>query len=238
MNVYCETIGRGKPLVLFHGWGFDHSIWYGLVNKLSNQYQCYLIDLPGFGKSALLPWQSFKDELLSLLPSEFALMGWSLGGLFASRLALEETQVTHLINVASSPYFIKDENWPGIKKDVFRGFYNNLTANPKKVLDEFVHLQLKNSIYEVANVVIPKTEALKEGLAILENWDLRLTLKKLSIPTSYIFGRLDSIVPRNLQAVMQELYPQFQFHQFTQSAHIPFLSETELFISYLEQAYD
>lgn len=70
----------------------------------------YLVDLPGFGNSGLVGWEDFKKCLLRYLPQEFALIGWSLGGLYATRLALETDRCSHLLNIAASPCFIKKEH--------------------------------------------------------------------------------------------------------------------------------
>ena len=100
--------GRGKALVLLHGWGFDSQIWHSIQPELSNRYQLYLVDLPGFGLSPSVDWENFKSILLKQLPAHFAIAGWSMGGLFATRLAIEAPcRVSHLLNIASSPCFIR-----------------------------------------------------------------------------------------------------------------------------------
>ena len=158
MNLHIKKIGQGRPLVCFHGWGFEHRIWLPLAHKLANIYQLYLIDLPGFGLSSFMPWEKFKQELLSQLPAQFILLGWSLGGLFATRLALEEYDcVDHLINIASSPCFIKKENWPGLEKNVFDSFCRNLTQTPQETLAKFIALQLQHSAYQYENRILATT---------------------------------------------------------------------------------
>ncbi len=64
--------GQGYPLVLFHGWGFDHRIWADLAPLLSACYTVYLVDLPGFGQTNFMEWAEFKHVLLMQLPAEFA----------------------------------------------------------------------------------------------------------------------------------------------------------------------
>ena len=77
MNINIERYGQGKPLVFFHGWGFDSQIWLPLIPFFKDSYQLILVDLPGFGFTSMMDWQTFKVNLLPLLPPQFALAGWS-----------------------------------------------------------------------------------------------------------------------------------------------------------------
>jgi pimeloyl-[acyl-carrier protein] methyl ester esterase len=235
LEIHFIRQGKGYPLIFFHGWGFDSHVWRSLLPELSLSYELWFIDLPGFGHTPYMPWEIFKQSLLKQLPKRFALAGWSMGGLFATRLVIEvPDRVTHLINIASSPYFMKDASWPGIETHVFNTFYENLTADPKKVLKAFVQLQLQGQHEPSMIDQIPSAKGLKQGLDVLLNWDLRPALQALKIPALYMFGRLDAIISRRLMVVMQERYPQFTYFMFTKAAHVPFLSHPKEFRETLE----
>ncbi|HGK6671911.1 TPA: alpha/beta fold hydrolase, partial [Legionella pneumophila] len=60
MNLHINIQGKGRPLVFFHGWGFDHRVWLPLARLLSTRYCLYLVDLPGFGQSPVMSWEVFK----------------------------------------------------------------------------------------------------------------------------------------------------------------------------------
>lgn len=45
------TTGKGKPLLILHGWGSNSRVMWPLAQNLSHIRTCYLIDLPGFGES-------------------------------------------------------------------------------------------------------------------------------------------------------------------------------------------
>jgi len=225
--------GTGSPLVLLHGWGFDSQIWSPIIPLLSSKYHLYCVDLPGFGETPWMEWLSFQAILLDKLPATFALAGWSLGGLYATRLAVENTdRVTHLINIASSPRFTQDTNWAGIETGILENFHSNLLENPARTLQQFQALQQHNlSTPQGQN---PSPQGLQSGLTILRDWDLRTALIPLKKPVCYMFGRLDAIVPANTLTCMQTKYPDFHYILFRKSAHIPFLSESSLFIDALQ----
>lgn len=90
-----ERIGSGEPLVLVHGIGHRRQAWYPLVDRLAQERELILIDLPGHGESpALVPdGRPVRDILRDILEDTFAqldldrphIAGNSLGG----RIALE-----------------------------------------------------------------------------------------------------------------------------------------------------
>lgn len=231
MNIHLTSYGRGIPVVFFHGWGFDQKIWTSLVPKLSSCYQLFLVDLPGFGFTPMMDWNTFKVRLLSLLPEQFAVVGWSLGGLFAQRLAIEECgRVKCLMSIASSPRFVANSTWPAVPKEVFNTFYSNLNQDIERTLNDFVSLQLHKNKVALSLGKIPSLEGLESGLQILEQWDFRDALKGFNKPGCFLFGRLDPITPARLMSAMQEIYPHFDYILFKHSAHMPFLSHEDLFL--------
>lgn len=236
MTLNIKSIGSGKPLVLLHGWGFDHTVWCNLVETIKNTYTIYLVDLPGFGNSPMIDWEAFKKSLLERLPAYFALLGWSMGGLYATRLALEvENRVTQLINVASSPRFLIDREWPGIEEKILAGFYKNVLKDSREALSQFIALQLQTSHYENRSNFLPSNAGLEAGLKTLATWDLRNNLDNLKCPACYMFGRLDGIVPSALRKAMQTRWPHFDYVLFNKSAHVPFISDKDVFIGELER---
>lgn len=230
--------GQGFPLVLFHGWGFNAQVWTLNLAALALHYQVHLVDLPGFGGTSPMDWHTFKEALLPQLPRQFALLGWSMGGLFATRLAIETPErVSHLINVASSPRFIKDHEWPGVEPHVFDIFYRQLNHQGKETLEQFIKLQLQGqdvdpSLFKPEE---PNLIGLRQGLEVLLQWDLRDHLAMIQLPVLYIFGRLDSITSRHIMTKMQTHYAQFNYKMFSRAAHAPFLSHPNEFINTLKE---
>lgn len=236
MSIYFSRKGRGRALVLFHGWGFDSHIWHSLLPELKNDFDIYCIDLPGFGHTPLMAWPAFKCQLLSILPPRFAVLGWSLGGLYATRLAVEAPErISMLANVAGTPRFIHDNQWPGIEKTALDHFHQAVSTNPTEVLQQFI--QLQNPGFKAFDypVKTPDKNSLKNGLDILYDWDLRDKLNSFSKPACFMFGRLDAIVPVKTMSVMKERYPQFKYILFKKAAHMPFISHQNEFVEHLRK---
>lgn len=232
MNLFIQTHGHGYPLVFFHGWGFNHSVWTDLIPHLHDHYTLYLVDLPGFGQTDLMDWHDFKRLLLLQLPDQFAVLGWSMGGLYAMRLALEESsRVSHLIAIASSPYFIKEDQWPGIEASIFASFATSLQIAPERTISNFIAMQAGKHTFSIDNHVT----GLEAGLETLVAWDFRQGLIDYDKPTCFIFGRLDAIVPIKTLAAMQRDYPQFTYFTLKTAAHMPFVSHQMDFIEIISE---
>lgn len=224
--IKCRVYGEGFPLLLLHGFGFDHSIWLPWLDSLASltsRYQVYVLDLPGFGETPCMAWQIFRDALLSQLPAQFAVVGWSMGGLYATRLAIEApTRVTRVLNMASLPYFIQTTAWPAVKRSVFLTFHQQLVADPQATLATFIRTHAPG-VQHTAQPATP--QGLKAGLDVLLSWDLRAALLATCLPpVAYVFGGLDAIVPRRMWPVLQAYFPQATYMKISEAAHAPFLS--------------
>jgi pimeloyl-[acyl-carrier protein] methyl ester esterase len=231
--LYVQSMGgKGLPLVLFHGWGFDSQVWQPLLPELLQSFEVYVVDLPGFGLSSLMEWEAFKSMLLPQLPSTFALLGWSMGGGYAIQLASEAPErVSHLIGVGASPKFIRDSSWPGIDVNAFDIFMTQLVIDPIQTLKSFVKVQTgKEPQLEFTR--LPKLASLEAGLLLLQNWDLREELKQVK-HACFMFGRLDAIVPARTLTAMRTHYPHYEYVLFEQGAHMPFISDKMRFLEQL-----
>lgn len=51
VSVYYRTFGKGKPIIVLHGWGANSDVMLPIATSLKVKRTFYLIDFPGFGKS-------------------------------------------------------------------------------------------------------------------------------------------------------------------------------------------
>ncbi len=92
------TAGEGTPLILLHALGESALDWQWVLSDLAGTHRVYAPDLPGFGDSAKPAadyspafFEGFVGAFLDALEVEHAtVVGNSLGGLIALRLALSE----------------------------------------------------------------------------------------------------------------------------------------------------
>ncbi len=51
LKVHYKLFGKGKPLIVLHGWGANNEVMLPLTTSLKLKRTFYLIDFPGFGES-------------------------------------------------------------------------------------------------------------------------------------------------------------------------------------------
>ena len=241
--VYCRVIGQGKNLVLLHGWGVNSAVWEPVVEQLSQHFCLYLVDLPGFGKSKGLPeytLQTIVEALVDVLPERAVWCGWSLGGLVATYASyIYPEKITKLIQVCSSVKFVSDAGWPGVETAVFDNFKQGLQANREKTLARFIAIQAMGCASArkdtstlkklLAGTEQADAKALLAGLELLNDSDLRKEFSRIVVPCLSLFGQFDSLLPLQAGIEMHQLLPSATQKVFKNSAHAPFVSESEAF---------
>lgn len=243
-KLYWQTFGEGDlNLVLLHGWGLNAEVWRYTAERLAPHFQLHLVDLPGYGRSegfGPMSIEEMADIVLAAAPEKAVWLGWSLGGLVASQIALSAPErVEKLITVASSPCFAAHDEWPGIKSEVLHGFQHQLSEDFQRTVERFLALQTLGSdsarqdARMLKSVVLsqpmPSVEVLNGGLEILRQVDLRQALCQLSVPMLRIYGALDGLVPRKIVPLLDALWPATESHIIEKSAHAPFISHPEAF---------
>ncbi|KKE83821.1 hypothetical protein N481_10680 [Pseudoalteromonas luteoviolacea S4047-1] len=207
------------------------------------------LNLPGFGGEPIKSEQYDLDTVVQSVADKVnansIVVGWSLGGLVATRLAtMYPDKVAHLILVSSNTQFCEDGTWPGIKGQVLEQFKAQLAKDSKKTIERFLAIQAmgsehaKGDIKQLKSLLFqapePQEGALSAGLDILQNTDLKSEFAKLRCPMNGIFGRLDALVPPAVAAEMANINPQFGYEILPQASHAPFISHRDEFINYLK----
>jgi len=243
--LHVEKIGQGPALVLIHGWGLNSEVWTQSRSLLAKHFTVYCVDLPGFGfshqietESTIAAWAGLVAEAVD----EPAIwLGWSLGGLITTKVAVDyPTKVKGLITVASSPKFSETSQWPGIKPAVMEMFTQQLEHDFAITLERFLAIQAmgsesaKKDIKALKEVLsqrpLPQKTSLHVGLHLLNSVDLRHEISTIKQPFLRIYGRLDSLVPKRVISLVDDLSPKSHKHVFDKASHAPFISHSREFV--------
>lgn len=256
MSLHIETLGRGAPLVLIHGWGMHGGVWRDVAQSLSQHFQVHCVDLPGFGLSvgrvatrqAIVGLQpdlaldAIVAELSSTFKEPVNICGWSLGGQVAMHWAVREPrQVNKLILVSSTPCFTARDDWRfGLQAEVLEKFAAELEHNHAATLRRFISLQLRGSENERELLAKlreqlfsrgePDMDALRAGLAILRDVDQRSEVAGIAQPTLVIAGQRDKLTPPEASNYLAQVIPNATVVEIAGAAHAPFLSHPDIFI--------
>ena len=247
---HCTGKGSGEmatELVLIHGWGLNGAVWDNIMPALLEQFTVTVVDLPGFGRSPI-PGGEYDidylaEQVLHVAPKKAVWLGWSLGGMIATNVAIHfPERVIGLITAASTPKFTACNRWPlALDRHVLAHFQALLVEDWEGTLIRFLALQCKNSstirndIRALKEIVFfhgdPSNKALRCGLDVLMNMDLLDKLIKIHVPTLYIFGEKDNLVPVGISNVINVYQPNATVAVIKGASHVPFLSDQEAFMA-------
>jgi len=233
---------------MLHGWGMHGGIWSDTAAQLAQHFQVHCVDLPGHGASAGIDAYGL-DRVVELLAAQFnqsiTVCGWSLGGQIALHWALcEPEKLERLVLVTSTPCFVERDDWPfGIPQHTLLQFAADLEKDHTATLRRFLGLQVRGSEGErelLANLRDslfsrgePDIGALRDGLEILRDSDLRSVLPKIMQPTLVVSGGRDKLSPPEASHFMAHTLPNARAVEIEGAAHAPFMSHRKEFVGHV-----
>ncbi len=248
LELHYEDAGRGRPVVLVHGWSLSSAAFGDEIERLSRSGRVIAPDLRGHGRStAGAPFG--LDDLardLSVLAGSLALegavlVGWSLGAQVAiTAIPLLRGRVSALVLVGGTPLFTIREGWPhGLEarsvEVLARSVHRDVARAAARFFDGmFVEGELDDEGRRRAErvraaVPPPDAAAALAGLEILERQDLRPMLAGVDVPTLVIHGDADPICPVGAARAMASAIPGARLAALAGAGHAPFLSRAFAF---------
>ena len=205
---YSDT-GKGRVVVLLHGFLGSHAIWESCIKNLSKSYRVIAIDLPGHGGTACFGYAHSMDLMAKCVKSvldglklkRFVIIGHSMGGYVG--LAFADLFPDHLRGLClfhSTAYADTEEK----KRDRLRAI--KLVKQSKSVYTKttiknlFASKNLKYLNDEIAFAYhIAKQTSQRGIIAALHGMRDRpardLLLGWLQYPMMMVIGELDNVVP-------------------------------------------
>ena len=245
--LHYETHGKGNPILLLHGWALNGRVWDEVVPALSQYGQVITVDLPGHGKSDLPANGRFDlgtlcNELKPLLSENTIVMGWSLGALVAFNLSHRYPElIKKLVIVAGSPQFVQSSGWPhAMPQETFNGFATTLVDDYRATIQRFLAIQAlgsehaRHAIMALRERVFingePQLTALRAGLNLLSNSNIREQLPNIHCPTLIVLGEKDRLIPPSAGTDTAALLPDAHVVILSGAGHAPFISHPQEFL--------
>ncbi|MBR3553826.1 MAG: alpha/beta hydrolase [Clostridia bacterium] len=104
IDLFYEVTGAGRPLVMAHGNGEDHTIFNEAVRVLRDSFTCYLVDTRGHGQSTpvrALHYDDMAKDMTAFLEAldlrDVVFYGFSDGGIVSLLAAADCDRITALI---------------------------------------------------------------------------------------------------------------------------------------------
>lgn len=168
-EIYFRVVGEGRPLVLLHGNGEDHTAFRAQIQRFRGEYQLVLIDSRGHGKSSLgcrgLNFSLMANDILQVLNylgiEAPVILGFSDGANLALQYAvLYPKRLSALIAVSGnwSPRGMKFWFYQGVKWMYFwwrLAAHFHWKARCKKELYGLMALHPKLTEEELKGITVP-----------------------------------------------------------------------------------
>jgi pimeloyl-ACP methyl ester carboxylesterase len=195
INLYYETHGAGRPLILLHG-GLGTGQMFGpVIPALAERHQVLAVDLQGHGRTAdvdrPIDVQFMVDDIAALIDhlglDRPDLVGYSLGGGVALYTAAKyPAKVGRL--VASSLNLTPDDVYPEM-----RGQQGQVSAAAAEFMKD-------TPMYQVYQQVAPRPEDFsrlldKIGESMAKGYDHTEAIRSLEVPTLIVAADADMAPP-------------------------------------------
>lgn len=208
-NIQFSDTGKGRVVVLLHGFLGSHEIWEQTISNLSKSYRVIAIDLPGHGGSDNFGYvhtmdllaKSVKAVLDHLHLKKYVLVGHSMGGYAALAFAdLFPDNIKGICLYHSSAYADSEEK----KRDRTRSIKvvkaNHRIYTTEVIRNLFASKNLKYLKKELAfaSKIAGKTK--KQGIiSALEGMkdrpDRSVILGLVEYPIMMVIGEHDNVLP-------------------------------------------
>lgn len=240
--LHYEVFGRGKPVLLLHGWLGSWRYWMPTMEALAEHHRTYALDFLGFGDSDK-PGTGYtlddylrqtRDFLDGLGIAQVSLVGHSLGGVVALRMALEQPQRVEKVILVGTPI-----HGAALASSLRLGRspLARLVGGPRAMVGMWMRALKRVSAAwtEMYDEIVEDTEkldygAVQESLQDLFKMDLRPQLGRLYTHMLVVYGDRDEFVdPGQAALFVNGTVATSQVVVLENCRHFPFLDEPAKF---------
>lgn len=205
INLYYETYGAGRPLILLHG-GLGSGEMFGpILPTLADHHQVIAVDLQGHGRTAdidrPLDVRLMADDIAALIDhlglQKPDVVGYSLGGGVAFQVAIKYPEkVGRLVSASAN-----------IRRDAI---YPEMLQQQGQVSGVAAEFLKDTPMYQLYQRVAPRPEDFpklldKIGEAMAKDFDFTEEVRGLQVPTLVIAADADMAPPSHYVEVFKLL---------------------------------
>jgi pimeloyl-ACP methyl ester carboxylesterase len=214
-------MGEGPDVVFIHGLAGSNRWWARNVEALSATYRVFALDLAGFGASRRgtrfrldTAVAMVADWLHTQALDSVSIIGHSMGGLIAARLAADDPKCVKRLVLVDAAFLSLD---PGIARPV-RGLLKAARMSSR----DLRKLVARDSL---------RADPLSLGRATVDvltvNWQSELT--KIQVPTLIIWGEQDTVTPLSIGKRLADLIEDSKLVVIADAGHVPMWDQANRF---------
>lgn len=249
--VHYEVYGRGRPVILLHGWLGSWGLWQETMTYLGSYYRMYALDFWGFGESgkkrdtySVQDFVLLVDQFMEQLGIARApLVGHSMGGTVSLSVALQFPERVSKVVVIGSPIVGSSLALPlklAGRRFIARLLFNRMWAfrAAMRVASPFICSDPRFPDMMDHDLTKLTVESFLLSIASLHRTDLRPDLERLKIPVMGMYGDRDNIVsPRQWQPLQQGV-PHARIVRWQKAQHFIMIDTPQDFMGNLKSFLD
>jgi pimeloyl-ACP methyl ester carboxylesterase len=202
--------GKGRVVVILHGWGDNSKSWLGLAKDLAKKFDVIIPDLPGFGGTqpplstwGLNDYGSFISAFLQKIGAGdiYCLIGHSNGGAIAIRSIAQNIIVPEKLILLSSAG-VRGEHPGRLKSLSVAAKTGKLLITP---LPKFTKDRLRKQVYKTIGSDMLVAEHLQDTFKKIVTDDVQSDAKIINLPTLIVYGENDQQTPLRYGEIFHEL---------------------------------
>jgi 3-oxoadipate enol-lactonase len=240
-KLHTAERGSGLPVVLLHGFPFDHTIWQAQIEVLSSEVRVITPDLRGHGQSPILQAgygiDHMANDIVMLLDDlgidQAVWVGHSMGGyLTMAALRRSPDRVRAAAFVATHPYADSPEKQQERKNSATKA----LESGSESVVSGMVKVLFapgtdleSDTVQRVRSIMVHTPRAGVAGAleAMAERPESVETLRNTRIPMMMIAGAQDQIVTPDMLATLAKQVPHLRLVTIDGAGHMPMIEQPD-----------
>jgi pimeloyl-ACP methyl ester carboxylesterase len=223
------TVGRGKPLLLLHGWGTSLDAFVDLTLDMARSFRVTAFDFPGHGESGLPPGTWTVDDFTNLtldLMAELgleraAVLGHSFGGRVAIKLAAAHPdKVDRLVLVDSAGVPPRRTARRVLRRAAsrFANAVGRRFGRPGQAIRGRIVARIASPDYLNAG-------PLRDTFLAVIREDLRPAMPHINCPTLLVWGDSDDDTPLADGHTMERLIPGARLLVLKNAGHFSYIDQ-------------
>jgi pimeloyl-ACP methyl ester carboxylesterase len=210
--LYAREAGQGgQVIVLLHGFGGHHKVWYDIQPALARDARVLAYDLPGHGGSRDYPGAGSASVAAKAILADLAqrgvaqahFVGYSMGGGIATLIALRAADMARSLTLLAPGGFGPEINAPLLRRYAAATHADDLRAVMSEMAGPGFSMPTKYVASLAAVRSLPgQREKLEEIVALIakdgrQGEIPRGAQAELTLPVSVIWGTADPVLPFN-----------------------------------------
>ncbi|MEU0533363.1 alpha/beta fold hydrolase [Amycolatopsis tolypomycina] len=243
IRLHYEDAGAGPALLFLHGWGTSGRVWASCLPDLVRDHRVVTLDWRGCGRSdhpadgnTIAQVTADLVTVIETLTIKPTVVGSSIGGLFATELALARPDLVERVVTVDGPGY-----WPST------GMRDRVHELRKQLVDDrpgtvagwvpgwFGPGASRELVDWTVRQLLDSGPYIDELFTECAGYDPRPRLKDLKTPITYLHGELDAQIPLEVPRACAAETPGARVHVLAGCGHVPHQEDPRAFTAALRE---